>query len=250
MPEESLQGRVVVITGASSGIGEATARAASAAGASVALLARRADRLRDITADLEGKGGGRVIAVAADVTDEHSLTRAAKQVSEELGRCDALVNNAGQMLLSRFEASKVDEWRRMIEINLVGALLATDAFLPALRDGGGDIVNISSVAGRKARPTSSVYSATKWAIGGWSEAVRQELIADRVRVTLVEPGAVRTELAEHISDDSIRETTRAMYDTTDALHPDDIAGAVVYAISQPPRVSINEILIRPTLQEY
>jgi NADP-dependent 3-hydroxy acid dehydrogenase YdfG len=154
------------------------------------------------------------------------------------------------MLLSRFEDRLQDEWRRMVEVNLLGAMTTTAVFLDALRDGGGDIVNVSSVAGRKARPTTSVYSATKWAMGGWSEALRQELLGDRVRVILVEPGATRTELATHISVDALREGSQKRYDTVDALLPEDIADAIAFAVSRPPRVSVNELLIRPTLQDY
>lgn len=249
MSATALTGRVVVVTGASSGIGAATARAVSAAGAAVALLARRTDQIEALAADL-ADSGGKALALTADVTDQASLRAAAVRVADELGRVDCLVNNAGQMLLSPFAAGRVDEWRRMVEINLLGAMAATDAFLPALRDGGGDVVNVSSVAGRRSRPTSSVYSATKWGLGGWSEGLRLELLPDRVRVILVEPGAVRTELADHISDETIRERSRATYDAVDALHAEDIAAAIVYAVSQPPRVSVSEILIRPTLQEY
>jgi NADP-dependent 3-hydroxy acid dehydrogenase YdfG len=241
----SLSGRVAVVTGASSGIGEATARELSAAGAAVALLARRGDRIAALADELPS-----AMAVTADVTDEASLRAAADRIAGELGRVDILVNNAGQMLLSRFEDRLADEWRRMVEINLVGAMTATAVFLDALRDGGGDLVNVSSVAGRKARPTTSVYSATKWAIGGWSEGLRQELLADRVRVILVEPGATRTELATHISVDAIREGSVKRYDTVDALLPQDIAEAIAFAVSRPPRVSVNELLIRPTLQDY
>jgi NADP-dependent 3-hydroxy acid dehydrogenase YdfG len=246
---ESLSGRVAVVTGASSGIGEATARELSAAGAAVALLARRTERIEALAGELRD-AGGTALAVAADVTDEGSLRAAADRIASELGRVDLLVNNAGQMLLSRFEDRLADEWRRMVEINLVGAMTTTAVFLDALRDGGGDLVNVSSVAGRKARPTTSVYSATKWAIGGWSEGLRQELLADRVRVVLVEPGATRTELATHISVDAIREGSLERYDTVDALLPQDIAEAIAFAVSRPPRVSINELLIRPTLQDY
>ena len=244
-----LDGRVLVVTGASSGIGEATALAVSAQGAAVALLARRTDRVIALAERIVA-GGGRALPLTADVRKPDSLREAAERVADELGRADCLVNNAGQMLLSAFSDGKADEWRQMVEINLLGAMSATDAFLPALRAGGGDIVNISSVAGRKARPTSSVYSATKWALGGWSEALRQELIDDRVRVTLVEPGAVRTELSDHISDETIRERSRQSYDDYDALQAEDIAAGVLYAVSQPSRVSVNELLIRPTLQAY
>jgi NADP-dependent 3-hydroxy acid dehydrogenase YdfG len=241
---QNLDGRVAVITGASSGIGEATARALAQAGAAVALLARREDRVQALADEL---GEGRALAVRADVTDEASLRAAAERVAE-LGRVDILVNNAGQMLLSEFAAGKVDEWRAMIDINLTGALVTTHVFLDQLRDGGGDIVNISSVAGRKSRPTGAVYSATKWGIGGWSEGLRQEVQDDGVRVIVVEPGAVRTELADHISDPEINEATRGMWDTVEAMVPEDIAEVIAFAVTRPPHVALNEILIRPTRQ--
>lgn len=244
-----LHGRVFVVTGASSGIGAATALLVSAQGAAVALLARRTDRVTAL-AEKIATDGGRALPLTADVQEPDSLREAAARVADELGRADCLVNNAGQMLLSAFSDGKAAEWRQMVEINLLGAMSAADAFLPALRAGGGDIVNISSVAGRKARPTSSVYSATKWALGGWSEALRQELIDDRVRVTLIEPGAVRTELVDHISDDAIRERSLQSYDDYDALQAEDVAAGILYAVSQPSRVSINELLIRPSLQAY
>jgi len=244
-----LAGRVAVVTGASSGIGAATARALAAEGAAVALLARRADRVAGLAEDI-GTAGGRALALSGDVTDEPGLTAAAERVAGELGRVDCVVANAGLMLLSPFAAGRIDEWRRMVDTNLLGVLLTAHAFLPALREGGGDVVAVSSVAGRKARPTSSVYSATKWALGGWAEALRQELLDDGVRVTLVEPGAVRTELTDHISDPAIREASAARYEAVDALHADDVARAVVYAVSQPPRVSVNELLVRPTRQDY
>ena len=241
---QNLDGRVAVITGASSGIGEATARALAQAGAAVALLARREDRVQALADEL---GEGRALAVRADVTDEASLRAAAERVAE-LGRVDILVNNAGQMLLSEFAAGKVDEWRAMIDINLTGALVTTHVFLDQLRDGGGDSVNISSVAGRKSRPTGAVYSATKWGIGGWSEGLRQEVQDDGVRVIVVEPGAVRTELADHISDPDINEATRGMWDTVEAMVPEDIAEVIAFAVTRPPHVALNEILIRPTRQ--
>ena len=241
---QNLDGRVAVITGASSGIGEATARALAQAGAAVALLARREDRVQALADEL---GEGRALAVRADVTDEGSLRAAAERIAE-LGRVDILVNNAGQMLLSEFAAGKVDEWRAMIDINLTGALVTTHVFLDQLRDGGGDIVNLSSVAGRKSRPTGAVYSATKWGLGGWSEGLRQEVQGDGVRVIVVEPGAVRTELADHISDPEINEATRGMWDTVEAMVPEDIAEVIAFAVTRPPHVALNEILIRPTRQ--
>jgi NADP-dependent 3-hydroxy acid dehydrogenase YdfG len=241
---QNLDGRVAVITGASSGIGEATARALAQAGAAVALLARREDRVQALADEL---GEGRALAVRADVTDEESLRAAAERIAE-LGRVDILVNNAGQMLLSEFADGKVDEWRAMIDINLTGALVTTHVFLDQLRDGGGDVVNISSVAGRKSRPTGAVYSATKWGLGGWSEGLRQEVQGDGVRVIVVEPGAVRTELADHISDAEINEATRGMWDTVEAMVPEDIAEVIAFAVTRPPHVALNEILIRPTRQ--
>jgi len=241
---ENLTGRIAVVTGASSGIGEATARALAAGGATVALLARRADRIAALARELPS-----ALAIAADVTDRASLRAAAERIALEVGRVDVLVNNAGVMLLSRFEDRLEEEWRRMVEVNLLGAMTATAVFLDALRAGGGDIVNVSSVAGRKVRPTGAVYSATKWGLGGWSEGLRQELLADRVRVVLVEPGATRTELATHISVDALREGSFERYDAVDALLPEDIAEVIAFAVSRPPRVSLNEILVRPTLQE-
>jgi len=241
---QNLDGRVAVITGASSGIGEATARALAQAGAAVALLARREDRVQALADEL---GEGRALAVRADVTDEESLRAAAERIAE-LGRVDILINSAGQMLLSEFAAGKVDEWRAMIDINLTGVLVTTHVFLDQLRDGGGDIVNLSSVAGRKSRPTGAVYSATKWGLGGWSEGLRQEVQGDGVRVIVVEPGAVRTELADHISDPEIQQVSREMWDTVEAMVPQDIAEVIAFAVTRPPHVALNEILIRPTRQ--
>ena len=188
-------GRVAVITGASSGIGEATARALAVAGYRLALLARRADRIHALAAEL----GGGAIAIEADVTDRDSIVAAAERVRSELGGADVLVNNAGVMLLAPFTSDQQAEHRQMVEVNLLGAMTATDVFLDQLRDGGGDLINISSVAGRTARIGNAVYAATKWGMNGWSEGLRQELQPD-IRVTVIEPGAVATELADHITD--------------------------------------------------
>jgi NADP-dependent 3-hydroxy acid dehydrogenase YdfG len=245
---QPLNGRIAAVTGASSGIGAATARELAHAGAAVALLARREDRIAALAGELRQLGAP-ALAVTADVTDEASLRRAAVRIGETLGRIDLLVNNAGQMLLSRFADGRADEWRRMVEVNLVGAMTTTSVFLDGIRAAAGDIVNVSSVGGRQSRPAGSVYSATKWGLGGWSEGLRQELLADRVRVVLVEPGATRTELATHISVDALREGSFERYDAVDALLPEDIAEVIAFAVSRPPRVSLNEILVRPTLQE-
>jgi NADP-dependent 3-hydroxy acid dehydrogenase YdfG len=235
-------GRVAVITGASSGIGEATARTLAAGGHRLALLARRADRIKALADEL----GNGAIAIEADVTDRDSLVAAAERVKQELGGADILVNNAGVMLLAPFTAEQRAEHRQMVEVNLLGAMTATEVFLDQLRDGGGDLVNISSVAGRTARPGSSVYNATKWGLNGWSEALRQELQPD-VRVMLIEPGAVATELTDHITHSGAKQAAEKLYDEV-AITAEDIAEVIGFAITRPRRVTLNEILIRPTAQ--
>jgi NADP-dependent 3-hydroxy acid dehydrogenase YdfG len=234
--------RVAVITGASSGIGEATARALAADGHRVALLARRLDRIEALAGEL----GDGALAVEADVTDRASMVAAADRVQRELGGADILVNNAGVMLLGPFGPDQHAEHRRMIETNLLGAMTATDVFLDQLRDGEGDLVNISSVAGRTARAGNAGYAATKWGMNGWSEALRQEL-QPGIRVMVVEPGAVDTELPGHITDASTKERAEQMYATT-AIPAVDIAEIIAFAIGRPHRVSMNEILVRPTAQ--
>jgi NADP-dependent 3-hydroxy acid dehydrogenase YdfG len=236
------QSRVAVITGASSGIGEATARALAADGHRLALLARRADRIEELAAEL----GNGAIAITADVTDRGSLVSAAERVQGELGSADILVNNAGVMLLGPFSSEHSDELRQMVEVNLLGAMTATEVFLDQLRDGGGDLVNISSVAGRTARAFGSGYNATKWGLNGWSEALRQELLPD-IRVMVIEPGAVSTELTDHITDSSVKDATEKFYGEV-AITAADIAEIIAFAVSRPRRVNLNEILVRPTAQ--
>jgi NADP-dependent 3-hydroxy acid dehydrogenase YdfG len=239
------KGRVAVITGASSGIGEASARALARDGHKVALLARRADRVEALAGEL----GDGAVAIEADVTDRDSVVAAAERVHEGLGGADILVNNAGVMLLAPFSSDQREEHRQMVETNLLGAMTATEVFLGQLTgDGGGDIVNISSVAGRKARAGNSVYAATKWGLNGWSEALRQELQPD-VRVVVIEPGAVATELTDHITDSTAKEAAEKMYDEL-AITAEDIAEVIAFAVNQPRRVSLNEILIRPTAQDF
>jgi NADP-dependent 3-hydroxy acid dehydrogenase YdfG len=235
-------GRVAVINGASSGIGEATARALAADGYRVALLARRADRIQALADEL----GPDAIAIEADVTDRDSIDVAAKRVHDEFGRVDVLVNNAGVMLLGPFSSDQREEQRRMVEVNLLGAMTATEVFLDELRDGGGDLVNISSVAGRTARPGNAAYAATKWGLNGWSESLRQELQPD-VRVIVVEPGAVSTELVDHITHGETKQAIEQFYEAT-SITADDVAQIIAFAISRPRSVSINEILVRPTAQ--
>jgi NADP-dependent 3-hydroxy acid dehydrogenase YdfG len=242
MSTEQSTGRVAVITGASSGIGEATARALASDGHRVALLARRADRIQALAGEL----GDGAIAIEADVTDRDSLVAAADRVEQELGGADILVNNAGVMLLGPFSSEQRADYRQMIEVNLLGAIAATEVFLDQLRDGGGDLINISSVAGRTARPTNAVYAATKWGVNGWSEALRQELQAD-IRVTVIEPGAVATELTSHITHTYTKEATEAFVKDL-AILPEDIAEVISFAVSRPRRMTLNEILVRPTAQ--
>jgi NADP-dependent 3-hydroxy acid dehydrogenase YdfG len=243
MANSNSQGRVAVVTGASSGIGEATARALAADGYRVALLARRLDRITALADDL-GNGS---IAVQADVTDRDSIVAAAERVRQELGGTDVLVNNAGIMLLGPFDSNQRDDYRQMIEVNLLGAITATEIFLDQLKDGGGDIINISSVAGRTARAGNGVYAATKWGLNGWSESLRQELLPD-VRVTLIEPGAVATELPTHITHQATRQGTEQLYSQV-TVTAEDIAEVIAFAVNRPKHLAIHEILLRPANQE-
>jgi NADP-dependent 3-hydroxy acid dehydrogenase YdfG len=239
---EQNSSNVAVITGASSGIGEATARALTAEGYRVALLARRADRIEALAAEL----GETAVAITADVTDRDSLVAAANHVERELGGADVLVNNAGVMLLAPFSADQRAEIRQMVEVNLLGAMTTTEVFLDQLRDGGGDLVNISSVAGRTARAGNAAYAATKWGINGWSEALRQELQPD-VRVIIIEPGAVATELTDHITHPEAKQGAQQLYERL-AITADDIAEIIAFAVTRPRRLTLNEILVRPTAQ--
>jgi NADP-dependent 3-hydroxy acid dehydrogenase YdfG len=244
MSTENSTGRVAVITGASSGIGEATARALASDGHRVALLARRLDRIQALADEL----GDAAIAVQANVTDRDSIVAASQRVQDDLGRADILVNNAGVMLLGPFSAELSDDYRRMIETNLLGAITTTEVFLDQLlADGGGDLINLSSVAGRTARPGNAVYAATKWGINGWSESLRQQL-QPSVRVIVIEPGAVATELTEHITHGETKSAVEQMYQAT-SIAPEDIAEIIAFAVARPRSVSLNEILVRPTGQE-
>jgi NADP-dependent 3-hydroxy acid dehydrogenase YdfG len=243
MTETATPSRVAVVTGASSGIGAATARALVADGHRVALLARRVDR---ITALAEEFGNGS-IAIEADVTDRDAILAAEQRVQEELGPADVLVNNAGIMLLGPFSSEQREDYRRMVEVNLLGAITATEVFLDQLKDGGGDIVNVSSVAGRKARAGNGVYAATKWGLNGWSEALRLELLPD-VRVTLIEPGAVATELPTHITHAATRQGTEEVYSRIEVT-AEDIAEVIAFVVSRPKRLAIHEVLLRPAGQE-
>ena len=243
-----LDGKVAVVTGASSGIGEATAEALAAEGAAVVVAARREDRLADLVERIRGNGG-RVVAAVCDVTDESQAHGLIQKAVEEFGSVDILVNNAGVMLLSTVGKSLSDQWRQMLEVNVMGVLYVTDAGIAVMKEqGSGHLVNVSSLAGRKVtRDSSGVYAGTKFAVHAISEGLRQELLQDNIRVTIVAPGAVETELPDHITDEDARESLSGLMNL-ERLQAEDIANAIVYAVTQPARVSVNEILIRPTQQ--
>jgi NADP-dependent 3-hydroxy acid dehydrogenase YdfG len=246
---DSLQGRVCVVTGASSGIGEATALRLAKAGAAVAVAARRSDRLDELVKRISAEGGS-AVAVPTDVADEEQARALIDRTKTELGRVDVLVNNAGVMLLGPVEGADTTDWRRMVDINLLGLLYCTHAALPVMREqGSGHIVNISSVAGRTAIAGAAVYNATKWGVCGLSEALRQEALHAGIRVTLIEPGVVSTELPDHITHEGAKQIVQRMHEEMKApLTGEDIADSIHFAVSQPGHVSVNEVLVRPTEQ--
>jgi NADP-dependent 3-hydroxy acid dehydrogenase YdfG len=239
----------VAITGASSGIGAATAELLAGEGAVVAVGARREDRLAELV-DRISAAGGTAHAIAVDVADEASARSFVEGAAEQMGGLDGLVNNAGVMLLGPIDGADTAQWRQMVEVNLLGLLYCTHAALPLLREGGGgDIVNISSVAGRIASAGSGVYNMTKWGVGAFSEALRQETGWAKIRVTIVEPGFVDTELQGHNEIPMVVEAIDKMREQIGKiLEAGDIANAILYALSQPQHVSVNEILVRPTGQ--
>jgi NADP-dependent 3-hydroxy acid dehydrogenase YdfG len=250
-----LSDTVALVTGASSGIGAAAAVSLAAEGAAVALAARRRDRLEELAARIEG-AGGRALVLEVDVTQEAQAREAVERTVAELGRLDTLVNNAGVMLLGPMEHAPVQEWQRMVELNVLGLMYCAHAALPhllqAAQDGErrvADMVNISSVAGRVARSGAGVYNATKFGVGAFSESLRQEVTRRHVRVSLVEPGAVETELVSH-NRPEVQEGLRQRFAAiTDRLQSEDIADAVTYVVTRPRHVAINELLVRPTEQE-
>jgi NADP-dependent 3-hydroxy acid dehydrogenase YdfG len=244
-----IEDRVVAITGASSGIGEATALACARAGAKVALGARRRDRIEQLAARIEADGG-RAVAIETDVADEASARAFVEGAREQLGGLHGLVNNAGVMLLGPVEGADTDQWRQMVEVNCLGLLYCTHAAIPIMRaEGAGHIVNISSTAGRVASLGSAVYNLTKWGVGGFSEALRQEVLHANIRVTIIEPGYVETELQAHNEGNPVvMEALGKMRDQIDPLQASDIADAIAYALTRPQHVAINEVLIRPTKQ--
>ena len=251
---ERLDGTVALITGASSGIGAATALALAKQGAAVALVARRVERLQQL-ADEITKGGGRTLVIETDVTDKQQAQDAVERTVRELGRLDTLVNNAGVMLLGPIENSPLEEWDRMVQLNVLGLLYTAHAALPHLLKAAedsprrvADLINISSVAGRVARSGSGVYNTTKFGVVAFTESLRQEVTKRHVRVSVVEPGAVATELTDHLRPE-IRDLQQQRFAGVERMESEDIADAIEYIVTRPRRMAINEMLIRPTEQE-
>ncbi len=249
---DRLDGTVALVTGASSGIGEATAVALAAEGAQVAVAARRADRLEAL-ADRIGRH--KVLVLPTDVTDEAQARSMVERTVASYGRLDTVVNNAGVMLLGPIVDAPVDEWRRMVELNLLGLLYTTHAALPHLLAAAdsdprrvADVVNVSSVAGRFARLNSGVYNATKFGVAAFSESLRQEVTTRHVRVAVVEPGAVATELVVH-NRPEVLEQLAATFGPMATLRSEDIAETIAFTVTRPRRMTVNEVLVRPTEQE-
>lgn len=245
-----LDGKVAIITGASSGIGEATALALAAEGATVVLAARRGDRLNTL-AEKIATSGGKARPIITDVTDEVQVQNLVQKTKTEFGQIDILINNAGIAAVGAIDGGNTSDWKDMINLNLLGLLYVTHAVLPILKaQGAGHIVNISSVAGRTARVGIGVYNATKWGVNGFSESLRQEVCKQNIRVTVVEPGLVNTEIDDRISDPIAKQNSQERRRSITPLESEDIAAAILYAVTQPPRVNVNEILIRPTQQDW
>jgi clavulanate-9-aldehyde reducatase len=246
MADQPLAGRVAAVTGASSGIGAATAAALSHAGATVALAARRRDRLDALAEQLEGE----VSIHEVDVSDEQQARSFIEQAHSEHGALHVLVNNAGVMLLGPVTAADPADWRRMLDVNLWGLLVCTHAALPLIaQSGGGDIVNVSSVAGRRADAGAAVYNMTKFGVHAFSEALRQEALHAGVRVTVVAPGFVDTELQGHNTQPVVLQAmAKAREQIGEILKPEEIADAILYAVTRPQHVCLNEVVVRPTGQ--
>jgi len=245
-----LEGTVALVTGASSGIGEATARALAARGAKVAVAARRKDRLDALAREIDA------LAIEADITQRDEATGAVERTVQELGRLDTVINNAGVMLLGDAGEAPLEEWERMVAINVQGLLYVAHAalrpLLEAAEDGPrnvSDMVNVSSIAGRRASRGSGVYNLTKHGVGAFSESLRQEFADRHLRVSLVEPGAVATELTDHLRPE-VREASRERFQDVERLTSEDIADAITYIVTRPRRVAVNEVMIRPTNQAW
>jgi NADP-dependent 3-hydroxy acid dehydrogenase YdfG len=245
-----LNGKVAIITGASAGIGEATAIALAAEGAKVVLAARRGDRLAALAQRITA-AGGEALPIVADITDDTQIPTLVDKTKTTWGQIDILVNNAGIAFLGEIAKSDPADWRRMIDLNLLALMNLTHAVLPTLQaQGVGHIVNISSVAGRTVRVGIGGYNVSKWGVNAFSEVLRQEVSAQNIRVTVIEPGMVKTEISNNISDPIAKQRSEERRKSITPLESEDIAAAIVYAVTQPPRVNVNEILIRPTTQNW
>ncbi len=249
-----LTGTVALITGASSGIGEATASALAQNGATVVIAARRRDRLDALSTRIT-ESGGTALVMECDVTDEAQSGELVRRIVDQRGRLDILINNAGLMLLGRIEGADVSQWRKMLDLNVAALMRLTHAALPHLLKAAeqdprhaADIVNLSSVAGRVARAGSAAYNASKWAVNAFSEGLRQEVTGRHVRVGLIEPGAVDTELASHNTDPEVLARMEKRFGSLERMSAEDIAEVIVFMVTRPRHVAINEILVRPTEQ--
>lgn len=236
---------MALVTGASSGIGEATALALGAEGARVAAAARRKDRLDELVKRIEERGG-QALPLAVDVADEAQVRDMVRHTRDRWGRIDILVNDAGIAKLGQIDGANTEDWRQMVNVNLLGLMYVTHEVLPLMKvQGSGHIVNISSVAGRAAQEGSAVYNATKWGVGAFSESLRQEVEKHHIRVTVIEPGVVATEMQQYVTDQAATDQTLAWIRSVTPLAGEDIAAAIVYAVTQPVHVDVNEMLIRP-----
>lgn len=243
---ENVKGKVVVLTGASSGIGMATAKALAAKGAKVVVAARREDRLTELVALIEAKGGSAVYQVT-DVTSQAEMERLAEFAIGTYGQIDVLVNNAGVMPLSFLSEKKVSEWEQMIDVNVKGVLYGIAAVLPSMRERkNGHIINVSSVAGHVVEPAAAVYAGTKFAVRAITEGVRIEEARNNIRATIIAPGAIDTELVQTISNDKLRGNVEKLYEL--AIPAEVIADTIVHTVAQPDYASVNEVIVRPTLQ--
>ena len=245
----NLRGRAALVTGASSGFGEAVALGLAKAGAKVALAARREDRLRDLAQRITD-AGGQAQVIVADFTDEHQAQRAVRETEAAFGRLDILINNAGVMYLDPVATADLGRWRSMLELNVLGLIAATQAALPGMtarKDG--HIVNIASTAGHVSNPLAAAYSATKFGVVGFSESLRKEVHKDNIRVTVISPGMAATELRDHIAVEAVQSAVNNAASAMRQLTAEDVADAILYAVSRPPHVTINEILMRSTDQE-
>jgi NADP-dependent 3-hydroxy acid dehydrogenase YdfG len=241
-----LDGKVALVTGASSGIGQATALALAAEGARVAAAARRKDRLEALVSDIAGRGG-QALALIVDVADEAQVRDMVDRTRDTWGRIDILVNDAGVAAVGPIDGANTEDWRRMVNTNLLGLMYATHAVLPLMKaQGSGHIVNVSSVAGRKVQGGVAVYAATKWGVGAFSEALRLEVEKHHIRVTIIEPGVVATEMQEYVIAQAATDPTAARIRSVPPLASENIAAAIVYAVTQPEPVAVSEMLIMPT----